>query len=222
MFKGVKLIVVALLCALVFYGAYLLQNEAKPALAKISKKSSLNIVSAVGSKVIEKSDEKKVQESEKPSDAKPIEKEKSKEKEAPKVSNKSGQNNGSTGQVANQGSGGAKDDTAKSSNLIDDNPNLIIKDCINNKVILAKRLDFKGKSVGDVTKAALDACSIPYRYLGGYFSNINGLAEKQHGALSGWVYYINGKKASTGCSQNTLNGNEIVEWKYYEDALNAQ
>lgn len=105
--------------------------------------------------------------------------------------------------------------------LIDDNPNIIIKDYISGKVILAKKVNFAGKSVADATLEVLDTCNISVGYRGGYFSMIAGLKEKDAGDNSGWLYYVDGKvPLSIGASGYKLNGNEKIEWKYFKDALN--
>lgn len=49
---------------------------------------------------------------------------------------------------------------------------------------------------------------------GTYVAAIGGLAEKEHGATSGWVYSVNGVTPNTACSNYVLsNGNRVV-WYY--------
>ncbi|MEG1561926.1 MAG: DUF4430 domain-containing protein [Raoultibacter sp.] len=47
-----------------------------------------------------------------------------------------------------------------------------------------------------------------------YVSAIGGLAEKDHGASSGWLYAINGSTPGTSCSASVLHDGDTVEWRY--------
>lgn len=47
-----------------------------------------------------------------------------------------------------------------------------------------------------------------------YIASINGLAEKEHGGSSGWLYYVNGVKPNYGVSYCTLKSGDVVEWRY--------
>lgn len=49
---------------------------------------------------------------------------------------------------------------------------------------------------------------------GTYVAAIDGLAEKDHGGMSGWVYAVNGVEPNTACSNYTLSGGESVTWTY--------
>lgn len=71
-----------------------------------------------------------------------------------------------------------------------------------------------GASVYDAlvaTGASVNARSSVY---GTYISAINGLAEKEHGANSGWVYSVNGTEPSTACSNYVLADGDSVSWTY--------
>lgn len=50
--------------------------------------------------------------------------------------------------------------------------------------------------------------------LGIYIVEINGLREKEHGAASGWTYYVNGVFANKSCDAYILKNNDSVEWVY--------
>lgn len=50
--------------------------------------------------------------------------------------------------------------------------------------------------------------------MGAYVYSIDGLAEKDVGNESGWVYFINGAKVSYASSNYTLSDGDIVEWRY--------
>lgn len=47
-----------------------------------------------------------------------------------------------------------------------------------------------------------------------YLSGINHLYEFACGELSGWMYFVNGVSASTGCDQHVLRDGDVIEWRY--------
>jgi hypothetical protein len=47
-----------------------------------------------------------------------------------------------------------------------------------------------------------------------YVSSINGVAEKQHGAMSGWMYYVNGSAPNVPCGSYVLQNGDAVTWVY--------
>ena len=47
-----------------------------------------------------------------------------------------------------------------------------------------------------------------------YISGIDNLYEFDYGDLSGWMYYINGKEQSVGCSEALLKDGDNIEWRY--------
>lgn len=49
---------------------------------------------------------------------------------------------------------------------------------------------------------------------GTYVSAIGGLAEKEHGAKSGWMYSVNGTAPMTACSNYVLENGDNVVWYY--------
>lgn len=49
---------------------------------------------------------------------------------------------------------------------------------------------------------------------GVYVSSINGLAEKEHGGSSGWMYTVNGKLPSMACSAYKLRDGDSIQWRY--------
>lgn len=49
---------------------------------------------------------------------------------------------------------------------------------------------------------------------GTYVAAIGGLAEKEHGAKSGWIYSVNGTAPMTACSNYTLKNGDTVVWYY--------
>ena len=49
---------------------------------------------------------------------------------------------------------------------------------------------------------------------GTYVAAIGGLAEKQHGGTSGWMYSVNGATPMTACSNYALSNGDNVVWYY--------
>lgn len=49
---------------------------------------------------------------------------------------------------------------------------------------------------------------------GTYVAAIGGLAEKEHGGTSGWMYSVNGKTPNTACSNYILKNGDTVVWDY--------
>ena len=64
---------------------------------------------------------------------------------------------------------------------------------------------------------ALVYTGLPYEGDGGYVASINGLAEKAHGVMSGWLYAVNGVEPSVGCGSYYLNNGDSVYWHYQGD-----
>ena len=49
---------------------------------------------------------------------------------------------------------------------------------------------------------------------GTYVAAIGGLAEKEHGGTSGWMYFVNGVTPNTACSNYVLKNGDNVVWYY--------
>ena len=49
---------------------------------------------------------------------------------------------------------------------------------------------------------------------GTYVAAIGGLAEKEHGGTSGWMYSVNGVAPNTACSNYVLSNGDNVVWYY--------
>lgn len=79
----------------------------------------------------------------------------------------------------------------------------------NRKVIFKK---------GDTAYDALLKTKLSYKKKGFgpfiYVSSINGLAEKKHGPLSGWMYAVNGKAPNVGANAYKLKAGQSVKWYY--------
>lgn len=97
-------------------------------------------------------------------------------------------------------------------------PNLTIVDALSNTTILSTYVDVSGKTVGDVTLNTLMSKGIPVETTGSgyslYISSIAGLAEKEHGKNSGWIYFVNGNSPEVGCGSYKLNQGDKIIWRY--------
>lgn len=72
----------------------------------------------------------------------------------------------------------------------------------------------EGASVYDAlvaTGANISATNTAY---GTYVAAINGLAEREHGGSSGWVYAVNGTEPNIACSAYVLSAGDTVVWTY--------
>lgn len=49
---------------------------------------------------------------------------------------------------------------------------------------------------------------------GVYVTSIGGLAEKQYGGSSGWVYAVNGARPNRSCSAHLLEDGDRIQWTY--------
>lgn len=78
-----------------------------------------------------------------------------------------------------------------------------------------------GASAWDVIKKALDKAGISYVVkstgVGAYISSVNGLAEFDKGANSGWQYSVNGTLPGVSISSYTLSGGENIVLFYTSD-----
>ena len=53
-----------------------------------------------------------------------------------------------------------------------------------------------------------------------YIVAIGNLYEQQYGALSGWVYYVNGLSPSVGCGEYIPQDGDVIEFHYTLDLGN--
>ena len=95
-------------------------------------------------------------------------------------------------------------------------------------VILAKITVtfYEGESVFDVLQRVcrennihMEASWTPI-YNSAYIEGIHNLYEFDCGALSGWMYRVNGWYPNYGCSRYQLQGGDVVEWRYTCDLGN--
>ena len=57
---------------------------------------------------------------------------------------------------------------------------------------------------------------------GSYIRTIDGISERDFGALSGWVYRVNGEYPAVACTDYVLSPGDTVEWIYTLKPLSAQ
>lgn len=103
-------------------------------------------------------------------------------------------------------------------------PNFSIIDHEDSSKNYSSHENLEGMSVADITISVLKRQDIYIQYTnsitGIYVSDINHEHEKSKGPSSGWVYYVNGKKASVGASSYKLNSGDKLEWQFWADAIN--
>ncbi len=72
----------------------------------------------------------------------------------------------------------------------------------------------QGATVYDALLATGISVNATNSSMGIYVAAIGGLAEKQHGSMSGWTYYVNGVWANKSCGFWTLNDGDQIYWEY--------
>lgn len=72
----------------------------------------------------------------------------------------------------------------------------------------------QGATVYDALKATGVSMNASNTQYGIYVSSIGGLAEKEHGATSGWMYSVNGVTPMTACSNYKLSNGDRIIWYY--------
>lgn len=94
---------------------------------------------------------------------------------------------------------------------------------INNKTAGSIYVDFTGKTAFDATLDALhqlgqDPRPTQINRLSGYIGGMLGLVEKKSGGPnSGWLYFVNGVKATVGSKAYKLKSTDKLVWKFVED-----
>ena len=76
----------------------------------------------------------------------------------------------------------------------------------------------EGETVFDILTEATGIYKIPMEYNGtpalAYVEGIDGLYERDHGALSGWIYFVNGESPSLSCGSYKLKDGDTVSFHY--------
>jgi hypothetical protein len=108
--------------------------------------------------------------------------------------------------------------------------NFIIYDEVSGKEIYSSKVEYDGsKNLATYTKEILKVAGISYSInSSGYASMINDLYDyptmskkegKKDWTSCGWVFYINGTKASIGPKDYKPKEEDIVTWRYWKDAM---
>ncbi len=75
-----------------------------------------------------------------------------------------------------------------------------------------------GSTVYDVLKQVTNSKGIKISTSGAgatvYVRSINGLAERQHGPMSGWMYKVNGVIPNYGSGSYKVSANDNIVWYY--------
>jgi hypothetical protein len=109
-------------------------------------------------------------------------------------------------------------------------PNFLIIDTINSKTIYSSNLNYDSKkTLYEHTNEALTVAKIKKIIKSnGYVAMIDNLFDypsmpdktgKGDWASCGWIYYINGNKATIGAKDYIPKETDIITWKYWKDAI---
>lgn len=107
----------------------------------------------------------------------------------------------------------------------DKDNNFAIIDEVNNTILLQRKIDFDNVTIDFITCRLLKAAGIDYGNedegtATSYFYSIGGLTERKSGKLSGWCFYVNGKKPGMGAGSYIYHRGDVVIWRYKKDAVN--
>ena len=72
----------------------------------------------------------------------------------------------------------------------------------------------RGASVYDALRATGVSMNAYNTQYGIYVASIGGLAEKEHGSTSGWMYSVNGTVPMTSCANYRLSDGDVIRWYY--------
>lgn len=87
---------------------------------------------------------------------------------------------------------------------------------------IEKNIDFsEGMTVLEATLLATQDTSYSVDYSGtkstAYIKGIGNLYEKQHGAISGWCYYVNDVMINKSSGRCVIETGDIIKWEYCTD-----
>lgn len=164
-------------------------------------------------------------ESDKSSDSK-----KSEDQDGKKSGDKSAAQNTGVGDTSNASGGGQSSDGASSSNGGNASSGgqsgsqessyitvtvSVTSSAVGNPVSSGDTFTFnEGATVYDALCALGLSVNAHGSSYGTYVSAIGGLAEKQYGGTSGWMYSVNGSTPMTACSNYVLSNGDNVVWYY--------
>lgn len=155
---------------------------------------------------------------------------KSEDQDGKKFGDKSAAQNTGAGDTSNASGGGQSSDGASSSNGGSapsggqggsQEPNYVTvtvsvtSSAVGNPVSSGGTFTFnEGATVYDALCALGLSVNAHGSSYGTYVSAIGGLAEKQYGGTSGWMYSVNGTTPMTACSNHVLSNGDNVVWYY--------
>lgn len=155
---------------------------------------------------------------------------KSEDQDGKKFGDKSAAQNTGAGDTSNASGGGQSSDGASSSNGGSapsggqggsQEPNYVTvtvsvtSSAVDNPVSSGGTFTFnEGATVYDALCALGLSVNAHGSSYGTYVSAIGGLAEKQYGGTSGWMYSVNGTTPMTACSNYVLSNGDNVVWYY--------
>lgn len=144
--------------------------------------------------------------------------------EAPSIGSHGESGTGGDDPGAVGGSGGAGTSSGNSSNAsgaTSDKPSTVTVRVSVDSSAVGSPVSASGRYTFNAGATAYDAlCALGLSvdaqssYLGIYVRAIGGLAEKEHGSTSGWIYYVNGSMSDTSCGNYRLSDGDVVEWVY--------
>lgn len=134
-----------------------------------------------------------------------------------KENTNTGSNTNTTKNSAVPKADSAASGTDKKSNEV----NFMVYDSVSNTYKASLYVKFNdGDTVSEVTIKALNGnCRATGSGGNMYFSKIMGISEKSAGALSGWCYFVNGKKAGISSGSYKLQSGDKLVWKFLKDGL---
>ena len=116
---------------------------------------------------------------------------------------------------ASTSTGGSTDSSASSSSSLITVYVSVSSSAVGNPVSGGGTFTFnQGATVYDALCACGLSMSASNTGYGVYVAAIGGLAEKEHGSMSGWMYSVNGVVPMTACSNYTLQNGDSVSWYY--------
>ena len=155
---------------------------------------------------------------------------KSEDQDGKKSGDKSAAQNTGAGDTSNASGGGQSSDGASSSNGGNASSGgqsgskessyitvtlSVTSSAVGNPVSSGDTFTFnEGATVYDALCALGLSVNVHGSSYGTYVSAIGGLAEKQYGGTSGWMYSVNGTTPMTACSNYVLSNGDNVVWYY--------
>lgn len=155
---------------------------------------------------------------------------KSEDQDGKKSGDKSAAQNTGAGDTSNASGGGQSSDGASSSNGGNASSGgqsgsqessyvtvtvSVTSSAVGNPVSSGGTFTFnEGATVYDALRALGLSVNAHGSSYGTYVSAIGGLAEKQYGGTSGWMYSVNGTTPMTACSNYVLSNGDNVVWYY--------